>query len=379
MVPPRVDKWQPPHDRRVIGRRWVMDRAALSVVLVLGSGCAEVPPARSFAATDPGLVAVCHAASSGDPVVLFLRGSELRRHLGHGDTSGPCSPLRQTLVPPSHAVIDCQGGELLPTEASQDLAVLLWDVEDVTIRDCSIVGGFNHAILVALGGSHEITGNEMHALEQPLAEFLATEGVVFQGNRLFSGNAFAVHFHRAARQNQLVGNWIYGGGVAMYDHSSQPVLSYIVNGRLYQLPRSASLRGIEENVVEGNHVDVTHGDSSSPVGRFGIGNSLRPRRNVMRGNHIRGGDLGMGMLGGEAHAFVALAGTCTGIQPASDATSPRYCGSEDFDDCNIPGYDAVPVGTCVGVASTEDDERVISALFEDNEVDGATVAFSMIM
>jgi hypothetical protein len=85
----------------------------LALLLVFVAACASPPEVASArrSISHEGPIAACHGETTP-----FLESSDLASHELHGDAIGPCSPLGETLVPPSGALIDCQGGALTPAD-----------------------------------------------------------------------------------------------------------------------------------------------------------------------------------------------------------------------------------------------------------------------
>ncbi len=137
------------------------------------------------------------------------------------------------------------------------------------------------------------------------------------------------------------------------------VVNIIVNGVLTQVP--ATVDNFTENTL------VLQNTVDNDGGTNGIGFLVRSKGSEAIANNVNGGFVGLlaaGYPDGEPGPFT-LPGNCS-------VDSGRYCATDA--DCDLPGYDPAPLGSCEGATVLlSESRRVIAPEYIDNSVSGAFI------
>jgi hypothetical protein len=292
--------------------------------------------------------------------------------------------LSETWVPGSHEVINCKGGTIRPavpaTESGgvaspsvPDTLIYLKDVNGVKIRNC-VLEDTTIGIFVVGGGGHSIGDNSIDAAS------IAISVTASHYNSL-TNNSLAATVASIAVTNGSIGNLVFGNELTFKpgpDQIKYPglpdlagfqyqlitgsenmggVINIIVNDELTQVPATVD-NFAEDTLVLQNTV---HNDG----GTNGIGFAVRSRGSKAIANTVNGGEVGLlaaGYPDGDPGPFT-LPGNCS-------LDSGRYCATDA--DCDLPGFDPVPLGACAGATQLlSESRRTIASEFANNTVTGA--------
>jgi hypothetical protein len=306
----------------------------------------------------------------------------------------------------SSTKLNCKGHRILPVAAGIDgpfgggyspsvpeVAVVLIGTHKSKLQNC-VIGSpeerfdFGVTILAAkapAGGRNKVLGNEMHVRNRGVLLLGADDNEIADNDIEWDGSGVGVYVNRDSDRNHIVGNTLTssdrpirpvrefpgtntvtgaGNDVGVFHLDNMvgtTLINVLIGNRLLQFPMLVSggeLLRIEDTVTEfntitlpGPHVGKNHG---------GIVTAVLATRTIIRGNDVTGGRPGIRFSGGGAP--VLLPKTCSG-----DAS--RYCLTDA--DCNIPGVDEVPLGTCPVLGPVVNlDARAIGALVEGNTLHG---------
>jgi hypothetical protein len=298
--------------------------------------------------------------------------------------------LSSTLILPSHTTLDCKKHTITPTtrgtvgdsatRSTPQVAIFLDGPQAITIQGCN-VQGFDHGILAirskvpaTLWNDHEalakrrnrIVHNTIHARFVAI-NLVSVDNTTVHDNQITwdtQGGA-GIYVQRDSDRNAITNNVITGdlapsaigavnapgpelpsnpvvnAGAALFvvqvPGPAPSVLSAVVNDTLYQLTISDSDVPNDEftadNLVDGNSISFSQAASS------GI-NLAISQRSTVRNNTV-------------SKAIISIQlGSQIGPAPTGQRQFPGKCTLDTTrlclgsGDCNIPGVDTAPKGTC---------------------------------
>lgn len=299
--------------------------------------------------------------------------------------------------------LNCRGHSILPVEAGVDgpvalyepsipeVAIALIGTRGVKIQNC-VIGApdrridFGVVIVDSKSSANDgnkIQGNEIHARALGV-EVIASDGNLISDNVIeWDGSGVGILIGRdadrtQARENTLTSSarpasyvrtfpgmearaaGIVDSGIFFGDAQTLfPLYSLVIGDRLVQIP-DFGLPRIEDSLCEGNTISLPGPHAGKAHG--GIYAALMSSRVVIRGNTVIGGRPGIRYAGAPVGTLVQFPQRCTG-------DPDRYCVTNA--DCDIPGIDLEPLGTCPPLAApVPSDARAIEPISEGNTLIG---------
>jgi nitrous oxidase accessory protein NosD len=297
--------------------------------------------------------------------------------------------LTRTLDLGSGVHLDCRGRRIVPGAPAPLLAVIIRDAVDAKITSCHIEGFEQGIYVVRTVGRNWINDNVIDARVKGIT-LLGADDTRVEGNRITVASNFGagIGVWRASSRNLIRGNQVVSLGgppgeppatdfpgppvsysppeaapaVGIIVGSSgldNPIVQFVFDGELYQLPIVADEFGVEDNVIEGNTVTAT--------GVTGIMLSSRNLRTLVRGNTVSAA----GDAARRSRGIVVGPGTkAQTIVPSKCALQPGRACVADLD-CNGRLPDDPPEDACVtGPTQREVDFTSHEVVVEGNTVGG---------
>ena len=370
------------HQRRVITAAMRVCASCLLIIIPLLS--VTTTPGRSyksFAMSSSG------SASCPDGTRAEAEACVLDQDIQLG------SPLELS----SFTTLNCRGHRILPQSPGTGttpvnyvpsvpaVAIAITGDREVDVRNC-VIGSqsarFDFGIIAinskVVGKSgHRVHDNEIHARDSGIV-LLRVDDARVNDNTVTWMNGFGIVLMRDSDRNRISGNRVSStdsppgtfrltpdgpfqttvdNGIAVNALHLDPLINFIVGGRLYQFPNSedGQYARAENNIVEDNSVYIP----GSSLGRSHIGILVAHNAvgTMVGRNSIDHAGTGVRLAGLREDQMVQRAARCS-------ERRDRFCHTGA--DCFIPGVDDVAVGACPLLATDVLDLRAQDSVVENN-------------